>query len=92
MKTWIADIVDEELYSQLYFHESNDEFIDRVCEICITEIENAKGYSPAGYGAEVLEEIERQIVEVFKIKTYGYYSLQDYRKNLLIKRVTQITK
>lgn len=87
MKTWIADIVDEELFSQLYLHESNDEFVERVCGICITEIEGAKGYSPAGFGAEVLSEIERQVVEVFKIKTYGYYNLQDYRKSQLRMRI-----
>lgn len=92
MKSWIADIVDEELVSQLFFYESNDDFIQRVCEICITEIENAKGYSPAGYGADVLAEIERQVTEVFKIKTYGHYNLQEYRKSLLLKRVCSMSK
>ena len=87
MKTWIADIVDEELFSQLYLHETNTEFIERVCGICLTEIENAKGYSPAGYGADVMSEVEHQVTEVFRIKTYGFYNLQSYRKDQLKKRV-----
>mgnify|MGYP001593028075 CR=1 FL=1 len=87
MKTWIADIVDEELFSQMYLHETNNEFIERVCGICLAEIENARGYAVAGYGADVLSEIENQVTEVFKIKTYGHYNLQVYRKNQLKKRI-----
>lgn len=87
MKTWIADIVDEELFSQLYLHETNGEFIERVCGICLSEIENAKGYSPAGYGADVMSEIEHQVTEVFRIKIYGHFNLQAYRKSQIIKRV-----
>lgn len=88
MKSWIADIVDEELLSQMYLHETNSEFIERVCDICITEIENAKGYSPTGYGADVMSEIEHQVTEVFRIRTYGHYNLRAYRASQIKKRVS----
>lgn len=88
MKSWIADIVEEELLSQMYSRETNTEFIERVCGICITEIENAKGYSPAGFGADVLSEVEHQVTEVFRVKTYGHYNLQAYRTSQLKKRVS----
>lgn len=87
MKSWIADIVEEELLSQLYIHETNADFIERVCGICLTEIENAKGYSPAGFGADVMSEVEHQVTEVFRIKTYGHYDLRAYRTSQLKKRV-----
>ncbi len=87
MKTWIADIVDEELFSQFRLHETDNDFIERVCGICLTEIESAKGYSPAGFGADVMSEIESQIIEVLRVKTYGHYNLQAYRKSQLKKRV-----
>lgn len=87
MKSWIADIVEEELFSQMYLNETNNEFIERVCGVCITEIESAKGYSPAGFGTDVISEIERQVIEVFRIKTYGHFNLQAYRKNQLKKQV-----
>ncbi|MEK6627916.1 MAG: hypothetical protein AABY53_04770 [Bdellovibrionota bacterium] len=86
MKSWIAEIVEEELFSQMYLNETNNEFIERVCGICITEIESAKGYSPKGFGADVISEIEHQVTEVFRVKTYGHYNLQAYRKNQLKKR------
>lgn len=87
MKSWIADLVEEELMSQLYINETNQEFIERVCSLCLDEIESRKGYAPYGFGVEVVDEIELAVTEIFKIKTYGHYNLQAYRKYLLKKRV-----
>ncbi|AGH95033.1 hypothetical protein [Pseudobdellovibrio exovorus] len=87
MKSWIADIVEEELLSQQYLHETDQEFIDRVCFICIDEIEHNKGFAPNGFGQDVVAEIELEVLEIFKVKTYGHYNLQEYRKNQLKKRV-----
>lgn len=87
MKSWIADLVDEELLSNQFSSETNQEFIARVCSICLDEIENNKGYAPTGFGDDVIEEIEQEVIEVFRIKTYGFYSLKDYRKHQMKKRV-----
>jgi hypothetical protein len=89
MKTWIAEIVDEELLSQMYLHESNSEFIARVCTLCIDEIESRRGYAPAGYGEDVFEEIENQVIEVFRVKIYGHHNLQEYRKYHLKKQLNK---
>jgi len=80
MKSWIADLVDEELLSQQHLTETNQEFIERVCALCLDEIESNKGYAPTGFGLDVIEEIELEVTEVFRMKTYGHLSLQDYRK------------
>ncbi len=88
MKSWIADIVDEELLSHLYLRETNSEFIERVCSICLDEIECRRGYSPTGYGADVIEEIENQVTEIFRVKIYGHFNIQEYRKLQLKKRVS----
>lgn len=87
MKSWIAEIVEEELLSQQYLHETDQDFTDRVCLICIDEIERNKGFAPNGFGEDVVSEIELEVQEIFKIKTYGYFNLQDYRKQQLKKRV-----
>jgi hypothetical protein len=89
MKTWIADLVDEELLSQMYLHETNSEFIARICTLFLDEIDTRKGYSPAGYGEDVFEEIENQVTEVFRIKIYGFYNLQEYRKHHLKKQLNK---
>lgn len=89
MKSWIAELVDEELMSQMYLHETNNEFIARVCTLCLDEIESRRGYAPAGYGADVIEEIENQVTEVFRVKIYGFYNLQEYRKHQLKKQMNK---
>ena len=88
MKSWIAELVDEELLSQQHLNESNNEFIERVCMLCLDEIETNKGYAPTGFGEDVVEEIELEVTEIFKMKTYGYFNLQEYRKSQLRKRVS----
>ena len=88
MKSWIADLVDEELLSHQFLNESNQDFIERICSLCLDEIENNKGYAPNGFGDDVIEEIEQEVTEVYKIKTYGFYSLKEYRKHHLKKRVS----
>lgn len=88
MKSWIAEIVDEELLSDLYMHETSKEFIERVCSICLDEIESKKGYSPKGFGYDVIEEIELEVIEVFRVKTYGFYNLQEFRQKNLKKRIS----
>ncbi len=87
MKSWIAEIIDEELLSHLYLHETNAEFIERICSLCLDEIESRKGFSPKGFGDDVIAEIEDQVVEIFRVKTYGHYNLQSFRKTNLKKRV-----
>ena len=87
MKSCIADLIDEEILSQLHAHETNEEFIQRICHLCLDEIESHLGYAPKGYGADVIDEIELAVIEVFRMKTYGYYDLQDYRQKHLKKRI-----
>jgi len=85
MKTWIADIIDEELLPQRKTNESNAEFIQRICSICLIELENEKRFSPMGFGESVIDEIEEEVKEVFRIKTYGHYNIESYRLSLLKK-------
>lgn len=88
MKSWIAELVDEELHSQQHLHENNDQFVERVCMLCLEEIEYGKGYAPTGFGEDVVEEIELEVTEILRIKTYGFFNLQDFRKNQLKRRVS----
>lgn len=88
MKTNIAELIDEELLSDLYLNETNEQFIARICDLCLDEIEQNKGFAPSGFGKDVVEEIELEVTEIFRMKTYGYYNLLDYRKSQLKKRIS----
>ena len=88
MKSCIAELIDEEILSHLYQHETNEQFIERICRLCIDEIQNNKGFAPNGFGADVVDEIEMEVTEVFRVKTYGYFNIQDYRQQQLKKRIS----
>ena len=83
----IVEIMEEELLPPHITGESNFEFIQRVCALCLDELENSKAFSPMGFGEDVVNEIELMVIEVFKVKTYGYYNLNAYRQANLKKRV-----
>lgn len=86
MKSWIAELIEEEILSNQHLHETNAEFIERICGMCLDEIESNKGFAPTGFGDDVVEEIEQEVTEIFKMKTYGHFNLQAYRKSQLKKR------
>lgn len=79
--------MEEELLPANVVHETNFEFIQRICALCLDELENSKAFSPIGFGEDVINEIEMAVTEVFKIKTYGHYNLAAYRNAQLKKRV-----
>lgn len=71
----IAHLIDEEIFNSNHLLETDDEFIQRICNHIFQEVTHLKKMND-----EVFEELEDQVLEVFKIKTYGYLSLQHYRK------------
>ncbi len=87
IKSCVVELIDEEILSHLYPHETNEQFIERICELCLDEIEAKKGFSPMGFGIDVVDEIELEATEVFQAKTYGHYNLAEYRKHHLKKRL-----
>lgn len=80
MKSMIANLIDEEIFNSHYLSESDADFIKRICNQISEEITYLKKFSPTEYNDEILEEIEDQVLEVFKTKTYGHLNLQHYRK------------
>lgn len=88
MKTQISKIMDIELHSPRLHDETSQELIQRVCFLYVTELEKKNGYSIAQFAASVIEEIEHEVVEVYRIKTYGFHSLAHYRKARLHGKVS----
>lgn len=80
MKSTIAHIIDEEIFNTHFPLETDSEFIERVTQQIFKEISYLNKLAPSIYNQEIREEIEDQIFEVYKIKTYGYLNLQQYRK------------
>ena len=81
MKTELAKIIDAELNSYTYPNESNSDFIKRVCKIYLTFIQQQKRYTAQALLEGVVEEIEFEAIEIFRVKTYGHYNLASYRRS-----------
>ena len=80
MKSQIAKIMDIELNSPRLHDETSKELIQRVCFLYVTELEKNNGYSIRQFEASVIEEIEQEVIEVYRIKTYGFQSLAQFRQ------------
>ncbi len=76
----IANLIDEEIFNSHFILESDSEFMQRICKHIFHEMSYLRKLAPSEYSQEIIEEIEDQVLEVFKTKTYGYLNLQHYRK------------
>lgn len=85
MKNMLLQIVDEEIKSTHNLSETADQFIERITQLFVDEFRHLKMYAPLGLDVAVIEEVHQETVEIYRIKTYGFYSLQSYRLALLQK-------
>lgn len=86
MKSQIAQIMDEHLFSDDPVSETSSEFIDRICHLYLNLIESQRLYSIPQFEESVIEEIQDEAISVFRTKIYGYYNLTHYRQMLLLRR------
>ena len=61
--------------------ESAKELIQKVVGTYLLILSRA-GNIPQGHLQDVIEDLEAEVLEMFRKKTYGSYSLKDYREGL----------
>lgn len=88
MKKMILQIIEEEIKSTHNISETADQFVERVTQLFVEEFQHLKMYAPLGLDVEVIEEVQQEVLDLYRIKTYGHYSLQSYRIALLQKNNT----
>ena len=88
MKKMILQIIEEEIKSTHNLSETADQFVERVTQLFVDEFQHLKMYAPLGLDVEVIEEVQQEVLDLYRIKTYGHYSLQAYRVALLQKNDT----
>ncbi len=88
MKKMILQIIEEEIKSTHNISETADQFVERVTQLFVEEFQHLKMYAPLGLDVEVIEEVQQEVLDLYRIKTYGHYSLQSYRVALLQKNNT----
>lgn len=76
----IANLIEEEIFNSNYIAESDSDFMKRICKHIFDEVSYLRQFVPTEYHAEVISEIEDQVLQVYQTKTYGHLNLQHYRK------------
>ena len=85
MKKMILQIIEEEIKATHNLSETADQFVERVTQLFVEEFQHLKMYAPLGLDVEVIEEVQQEVLDLYRIKTYGHYSLQSYRLSMLQK-------
>lgn len=85
MRHLISQLIDEEVQNSLYPTESATDFLERIHKHLMDEFNHLRGYAPFEVNEEIREEILKQVTDIYRIKTYGHYSLISYKKSLFKK-------
>ncbi len=89
MNSFISNLIDEELYSTHYLFETTQEFIERMTCAVMQEFKIYRTYinstEQVNLAEELRLEISLEILRLLRIKTYGYYDLQSFRRHVLMK-------
>lgn len=82
MRHLISQLMDEELLNSLYLSETASEFIERIHVLLMDEFNHLQNYAPLEISHEIKNEIINEVTEVYRIKTYGFYNLTNFKKAL----------
>lgn len=64
--------------------QSQEDFIREITFTIALDV-SKKSYIPENQRLEFYEEIETEVIEIYRKKTYGFMTLTDYRRSLLNK-------
>jgi len=87
MNSFISTLLDEEIYSTHFLFETTQDFIDRMTSLVMHEYKIYHNYvgnpEQVGLAEELRLEISMEVLRFLRIKTYGHYDLQSFRRNLI---------
>ncbi len=75
----LFQILEDYLYSDLFAGDSESELIARVADAYLAHLLDL-GTITEMYIAEVREDIEVEVRDMYLKKTYGHFSLKDFRR------------
>lgn len=77
----LYELFEQRLYSSDFEDSTQEEFVFRVVEEYVMGLIQA-AHIPIHYLKTLQEDLEAEVGEMLKIKTYGFYSLKEYRDSL----------
>lgn len=76
----LANIVESQLKETSNVRENTTDFIQKVVHIYTLHI-SKNSIIPLEFLDDVLSDIESEVVEIFRKKTYGFLTLEEYRRH-----------
>jgi hypothetical protein len=76
----LLKIVETQLQETKYMREKTSDFINRVVQLYTLQL-MGQGNIPLDYMEEVLADVEAEAIEMYRKKTYGFLTLEEYRRH-----------
>lgn len=76
----LLKIVETQLQETKYMREKTSDFINRVVQLYTLQL-MGQGNIPMDYMEEVLADVEAEAIEMYRKKTYGFLTLEEYRRH-----------
>jgi len=77
----LYQLFEQRLYSSELETETQEEFIYRVVEDYVSDLIRM-AHIPIHCLAVLQEDLEAEVTDMLKIKTYGFYNLAEFKKSL----------
>jgi hypothetical protein len=76
----LLKIVETQLQETKNMREKSADFVNRIVMIYALQLMK-QGNIPMDYMEEVLEDLEAEVIEIYRKKTYGFLTLEEYRRH-----------
>lgn len=81
----LINLMEAQLKEISNIKESSQDFINKVTHLYSIQVLN-QGHIPSAFIEDVMEEVQTEVLEVFRKKTYGFLTLEEYRRNKIQKK------
>lgn len=76
----LVKLIETQLSETSDMSERVPEFIRKIVDLHVLQISH-RGHIPLDFMDEVISEIETEVIEIYRKKTYGFLSLEEYRRH-----------
>lgn len=76
----LVTLIETQLKEFSNIQESSQDFINKVTHLYSLQVLST-GHIPQVFVEDVLHEVQTEVLEVFRKKTYGFLTLEEYRRH-----------
>lgn len=73
-------LIDTQLKEATNTRETTNDFVRKIVNIYVLQLLN-QGNIPMEFQEEVMADVEAEVIEIYRKKTYGFLTLEEYRRH-----------